>query len=169
MPDPIRLTILKQLTTLLEAVTVADPSGPISMVGKVYRGRGVFGNETPVPAISILEAPIPPDPRLNSNPDPTYHGLWELVIQGWGKDDLDNPTDPAHPMLADTKRLLAIERQKLDWDEPEEGILGLGRSVTNLYIGSGVVRPPDELSSKCYFWLTLGLDIVENMADPYGH
>ena len=76
------------------------------------------------------------------------------------------PTDPAHLLLAEVKKVLAKERLKMDWDKPEQGILGLGRNVIALYIEPGVVRPADELSSKAYFWLTLRLDIVEDLADP---
>ena len=46
-------------------------------------------------------------------------------------------------------------------------ILGLGRQVTKLYIGPGVVRPPDEVSAKAYFWLTITLDLAEDLEHPY--
>jgi len=168
MPDPLRLEVHKRLTSLFETITYLDfDAVPFPMVGRVYRGRGIFGNETDVPAISILESPIP-----NEAPPPPVSGtttktLWELVVQGFVRDDRDNPTDPAHLLLAEVKRVLALERLKMDWDDPQDGILGLGRNVVALYIEPGVVRPADELSSKAYFWLTLRLDIVEDLADPY--
>jgi hypothetical protein len=48
-----------------------------------------------------------------------------------------------------------------------DGIFGLGNFVIGMRIGSGVVRPPDEISAKAYFWLTITLDMVEDLADPY--
>jgi len=90
------------------------------------------------------------------------------VIQGFVRDDRENPTDPAHLLLAEVKRVLALERRKTNWDRPQNGILGLGRDIVTMYIEPGVVRPADELSSKAYFWLTLRLEITEDLADPYG-
>lgn len=164
--NPIRLEILKRLTGVLEEITFAN--GYLhDLSGKVYRGRAVFGDETPLPSASILEAPIPLDQLPSAKDNESQAGPWELVIQGWVPDTRDNPTDPAHVLLADVKRRLVAERKKANWDRPEEGIFGLGRFVTALYIGPGVVRPPEEISSKAYFWLTITLDIAEDMANPY--
>lgn len=164
--NPIRLEIQKRLSDAIQEITIAN--GYLhDLAGAVWRGRNVFGDETPVPAISILEAPIPIDQLPSAKDNENLAGPWELVIQGWVKDDRQNPTDPAHILLADVKRRLALERVKASAFRDEDGILGLGRSVTALYIGPGVVRPPDEISSKAYFWLTITLDIAENMAEPY--
>ena len=166
IPNPIRLQVLKNMTAMLEEITVAN--GYVNeMVGRVFRGRGVYGDETPLPALSILEAPIPLDQLPSAKDNTAQTGPWELVVQGWVKDDRANPTDPAHVLLADVKKRFALERRKADWDKPEDGIFGLGRSVTSMYIGAGVVRPPEEISAKAYFWLTITLDIAEDMAEPY--
>ena len=89
------------------------------------------------------------------------------MIQGFADDDRENPTDPAHILLADVKKLLGVEKRNENWDNPEEGIFGLGGIVDTMYIGTGVVRPADEISAKAYFWLTITLGIVEDLADPY--
>lgn len=164
--NPIRLEVLKRMTAALEEITPAN--GYVhNLAQRVFRGRGVYGDETPLPALSILEAPIPLDQLPSAKDNPNLAGQWELVVQGWVEDDRRNPTDPAQVLLADVKKRLAIERKKVDWDQPEQGIFGLGRSVTALYIGAGVVRPPEEISAKAYFWLTITLDIAEDMAEPY--
>jgi len=166
--DPLRLEIQKRLSTLLGSIAIADGYAH-DIAGRVYRGRSVFGDETPLPALSILEAPIPLDQLPSARDNDNLVGGWELVLQGWVRDDKANPTDPAHPLLADVKRCLTIEKRKVDYNGgPENGILGLGLYVTAMYIGPGVVRPPDEISAKAYFWLTITLDIAENMAEPYG-
>lgn len=82
-------------------------------------------------------------------------------------DDRENPTDPAHVFMADVKKRLAMERKKAASHKPEDGILGLGNAVINMYIGAGVVRPPDDVSAKAYFWLTITLDLAEDMEEPY--
>lgn len=168
MPDPLRLVIHKRLTALFETIDYVDfDATEFSMEGRVFRGRGVFGDETPVPCISILEAPIPDGSQPSPSSGTSTQSNWELVIQGFVRDDRLNPTDPAHFLMAEVKRVLAVERIKMDWDKPENGVLGLGRTIIDLYIEPGVVRPADELSSKAYFWLTLRMKIVEDLADPY--
>lgn len=168
IPNPIRLEVLKRMSALL-AAEINGTNGYVSDIGgRVYRGRGFFGDETPLPCLSILEAPIPLDQIPMARDNEAQAGPWELVVQGWVKDDRENPTDPAHVLLADVKRCLAIERKKANWSvSPDQGIFGLGRSVTGLYIGPGVVRPPEEISAKAYFWLTITLDLAEDMTEPY--
>lgn len=163
---PLRLEIQRRLTTLLSQITVTN-GYHIDIGTNVFRGRGVFGDETPLPALSILEVPIPLDQLRPPEGAPVTSGGWELVVQGWVKDDKANPTDPAHILLADVKKCLAGEMKKVNWDKPEDGIFGLGRSVTKLYIGAGVVRPPEEVSAKAYFWLTITLDLAEDLEHPY--
>ena len=166
LENPIRLEVHKRMTELLKQIS-PDNGYATELNGQVYRGRLVFGSETPLPALAILEVPIPLDQAPAPSNSPTTTGPWELMVQGWVEDDRENPTDPAHPLMADVKRCLIAERKKMDWDKPEDGIFGLGRNVTDMYIGAGVVRPPEEVSAKAYFWLTITLDLVENLEDPY--
>lgn len=166
--DVIRLRILKALTAALEEVDFEYAGRSYSLAGSVFRGRNRFGTNDPIPMISILEAPLPLD-HLAPPVDATVQsGGWELVVQGFAPDDPKNPTDPAYAFLAMVMKRFAEERRRADWDDPADGILGLGRFVTNMYIGTGVVRPPDEVSEKAYFWLSVTLDLAEDLADPYG-
>lgn len=164
--NPLRLEVLVRMTAVLEEIMVTNGYRH-DLLGHVHRGRGLYGDETAIPCLSILEAPIPLDQLPSARDNVTQSGPWELVVQGWVADDKRNPTDPAHVLLADVKRRLALERKKANWEEPTNGIFGLGRTVDKMYIGPGVVRPPEEISSKAYFWLTITLDIVEDMTQPY--
>lgn len=166
LDNPIRLEVHKRLTDALKQISIANGYAT-DLNEQVYRGRLVFGSETLLPALAILEVPIPLDQLPPPSGSPTFTGQWELMVQGWVEDDRENPTDPAHVLMADVKKVLAAERRKMDWDKPEDGIFGLGRNVTAMYIGAGVVRPPEEVSAKAYFWLTVTLDLVEDMEDPY--
>ena len=164
--EPLRLRILKAMTEALKEISPAN-GYHTDVNGQVYRGRVIYGENDPLPLISILEVPIP----LDQTPPPTdsefSSGGWEIMIQGFVTDDPENPTDPAHFFMADVKKRLAIEKRKALAMNAAQGIFGLGNFVTGLRIGAGVVRPPDEISAVAYFWLTITLDMVEDLADPY--
>ena len=163
----LRLQVQKNLSAILAEISVANGYTIDIPAEHIFRGRAIFGSSDPVPMLSILEVPIPLDQRPAPKDSDLSSGAWELMIQGWVQDDKLNPTDPAHPLMADVKKRLALERKKaLELDDPEDGILGLGNHVTGLRIGPGVVRPPDQLSAKAYFWLTITLDLAEDLADP---
>lgn len=163
MADSFRLRILKALTAALEEIDGTD-GYTYNLSGKVFRGRDTFGNSDPIPMISILEAieekaqvPAPQSAGVSSGP-------WELLIQGFVEDDMMHPSDPAHNLMAEVKRRLIQERIR----ERQYNILGMNGKITDLRISHGVVRPPDEVSAKAYFWLRLTLVVVENLQDPYG-
>lgn len=164
LPDPLKLYVTKRITDVLKEITVAN-GYKHDLSTSVFRGRALYGEGDPVPMLSILEVPIPID-QLPS-PSTLSKGGWELMVQGFAEDNRENPTDPAQLLLADTKQRLAIEKGKEHWDRPQDGIFGLGGIVDKMYIGTGVVRPADEISAKAYFWLTLTLELVEDLADPY--
>lgn len=163
--DPFRLRVLKGIAAVLETIT-PDANHNFDMTGKVFRGRTVFGSSDPLPMISILEAPIQED-QLSTPPDDTSGvGRWELVIQGFMQDDKKNPTDPGHVLMALVKAKLVEEKRK---NGPRGGytVFGIPNLIKQVYIGPGVVRPPDEVSSVAYFWLTISIDMVEDLEDPF--
>lgn len=157
---PFRLRIQRALSELFKTIT-PDNGYFHDLSEAVFRGRDKFGEEDPVPMVSILE-----DPREVENESPNesataVRGPYSLIIQGWVQDDPVNPTDPAHWLMRDVKRALAPEIRKRG---APGGILGLGTGkpcIDALKISGGVVRPPDHLSIKAYFWLKLTLVLVE--------
>jgi hypothetical protein len=167
LANPLRLEVHKRLTAALQEITIAN--GYKTEIGQnVFRGRTIYGAEAPIPMLSILEVPIPLDQLPPPGDGPLSKGPWELMIQGWVKDDKENPTDPAHVLMADVKQCLALEMKKTNYrGDDDRGILGLGRQVLKMYLGSGVVRPPDDVSSKAYFWLTMTLELAEDLEHPY--
>jgi len=158
----IRLRILDKLTKVLSAITVTYGTDSYDMTDKVFRGRVIFGDNDPIPMFSILEVPIPLDQLETRGINTCSAGPWELMIQGFLPDDKENPTDPGHVFLAAVKQALAAQKTR----GRGQKILGFERHVTDMKIGAGVVRPPDEISAKAYFWLNITLDIVENWEDP---
>lgn len=169
---PFRLKVLMALTTALEGINPDNgfefDMRPTTKQGgrvqrKVFRGRGKYGRNDPIPMLSILEVPIPQDAVTTRGDNTLSTGAWELLIQGFCDDDLDDPSDPAQAFMAEVKALLVREKRR----ERGHNILGMGGRISELYIGQGSVRPADEASDKGFFWLTLTLRIVENLEDPY--
>ena len=167
--DPLRLRILKKLSEVIAEVNPDnDPIYTQDLKNSVFRGRVIFGENDPLPMVSILEVPLPIDQVVAPTGSPASSGAWELIIQGFSCDDHENPTDPAHHLMAQVKRRLVQERKKAQCImSPEKGIFGMGNHVTDLQISPGVVRPPDELSAKAYFWLAITLKLVEDLDNPY--
>lgn len=169
MTDPLRLTILKALTTMLETdITVANGYN-YDLTGAVFRGRLVFNDDTdPLPSLSILEAPVL-EPSIDYTGDGHGQaGMWRLLVQGWAKDDVQNPTDPAHLLMYDVKRCL---RQMVDRNNTSRYLLGKradGRTplIRKAEVGFGLVRPPTpNVSSRAFFYLPIELGVVETADD----
>jgi hypothetical protein len=164
---PFRLRVLQGLTACLKTITVAN-GYQFDMAEAVFRGRNVYGDDDPVPLLSILEAPLPDTPSPTPAAGGTWQGPWELMIQGWVDDDKQNPTDPAHVLLADVKKALAEERKKMLRPGSGNNLLGMQGKVTDLIIGACVVRPAEEhVNELANFLLSVTLRIAENMNDPY--
>jgi hypothetical protein len=159
--DPFRLRVMKALTAALEEVLIAN-GYKYDLKGAVFRGRITFGDKDPLPMVSILEVPLPLDQVPSPSDGSVAAGGWDLVIQGFVQDDKKHPTDPAHILLADVKKRLALEKRRL-----VDGSAFGYKQISGMTIGPGTVRPPDENSAKAYFWLSLTLDLAEDLLDPY--
>jgi hypothetical protein len=174
MTDPFRLRVQKTLADVLRTIT-PDDGYAYDLSQSVFRGRLYFGDGDPIPMISILEPPVPFDAQPAPPNATTSQTDWNLLVQGFADDDRENPTDPAHLLMAEVKRRLAVE-QKRQLALPRRGANPFGLNdpdkrnrVESFKIGGGVVRPPEQqVSNKAYFWLTLTLKITEDNADPFG-
>jgi len=160
--DPFRLKVLKALTAILEEITPANGYNH-DLSDKVFRGREIFGDDDPLPMISILEAIEQSEDTPPPNSGTHFKGPWELQIQGFVQDERENPTDPAHFLMADVKKRLAAERKR----DEQYNLFGFDNRVYQLRISPGVVRPADDVSAKAYFWLRISIEMVENLMDPY--
>lgn len=168
MADPIKLQVLRALTTHLEGIKGADYHD-LDLTGAVFRGRNRYGEDDPSTMISILEAPRPDGGREAGDLGSSRSFEWELLLQGWTDDDPANPSDPAY-LLEDAiiKRLNMLRevhdsRTGMPGNPRYPDVYLLGRLITNIDFGYGVVRPPtDNLSSKAYLYfpLKVGLAVV---------
>lgn len=162
--DPKQLRILKKLSAHLEAT-----SGYAGV--RCHRGRTIVSARDIEDCLSILEAPRPVTGTPAGHEGHRRKESWTLLVQGWPKDDKDNPSDPAYRMKAAVElqlsRLIAVREQDGLPLYPDEYMLG-GDLVT-LTIGQGVVRPPEqEVASRlAMFYLPLVLEIVTDIRNPY--
>lgn len=180
-PLPFRLRVLHALTDALKEITPAngfntdladfDPGDGYDK-SRVYRGRAWFGEDDPIPMVSILEADI--SDEISGTPMNVGAGRyeWPLMVQGFVNDDPLNPTDPAYVLAADVvERLTTESRRKRSEDPTETDIFGIGTRGTNkltgLRVGQPVVRPADDISAKAYFGLVVTLTTVEVGGAPY--
>lgn len=173
--EPFSLRVLKALCNCFEQITPQngysyDLSPYTDAAGRparrVFRGRAGFGDNDPLPMISILEHPDALAQMLKLEQEHTpAKGDWVLLVQGFVREDPENPTDPAHAFAADAVRALAeASRDKYN-------LLGLGGQrpcVSDIAWTRPVVRPPDdEISSFAFFYLRLTLTLVEDLKNPF--
>lgn len=169
---PFRLRIQIKLCEVLESITPAngyqtDLSETVDEAGRpqkrVYRGRDQFGDNDPLPMVSILE-----DPRIpegGQEDQKMRHGKYRLLLQGFVDDDAENPTDAAYYLAAEIVQRLAEEKQD------RYNILGFGGRapcITEMTFGSPVVRPADNVTSDVAFcFVPVSLEIAENIEQPF--
>lgn len=165
MPDSKQLRILKKLTAHLELTSGYEGI-------KCYRGKLVVSAKEVEDCLSILEAPRPVVGQPAGHQGHKRLETWTLLVQGWPKDDKENPSDPAYAMKAAVEqwlyRLIAVEEQTGMPVYPD--LYLLGGDIGSLTIGQGVVRPPSEdaASRLAMFYLPLILEITTDVSNPYG-
>lgn len=168
---PTRLYVLQRLTALLEGTNGPDQFGvPYDLTGKVYRGRTEFGNETDLPALSILEAPSPDVGKFAGS----YQAMsesWLLLIQGWAVNDMQNPCDPAYWLAAAVQQRLALivaERSDGSARPLDKEWFNLGGLITQCEVGPSVVRPPEaKASSRAFFYQPIRVGLAQRVIEPY--
>lgn len=169
MADPLRLKVMKALTAALQQITPAN-GYTFDLSEAVFRGRLMYGDDDPLPMVSILEPPVAPDQLPQPVDGAVSNGDWDILIQGFVEDDPDNPTDPAHVLMAEVKKCLAAVKAGPETTRRATGVsiptLGLTQ-ITKLQVGAGTVRPADEVSAKAYFWLNLVFALAEDLTNPY--
>lgn len=164
MPDSKQLRILKKLTALLEATSGYEGV-------KVTRGKLVVSAKDVEDTISILEAPRPVVGEPGGEGGHQRHETWTLLVQGWPKDDPANPSDPAYAMKAAVEqqlyRVIAVDPRGGHPLYKDDYLLG--KDISSMIIGQGVVRPPTEeaASRLAMFYLPLILGIVTDISNPY--
>lgn len=169
MAEHKRLAIMKALTAHLEGINGVEPY-EYDLRGKVFRGRNLFGEQAQdkPPIVSVLEGKATDYGQFAEEWQTVRLDSWLLLVQGWVKDDIVNPTDPAYGLLADVElRLSDIVAKKLDGKPKYPGIHLLGGLISSLTLASPVVRPPEDgLSSKAFFYLPVLVGLKSDITKP---
>ncbi len=163
MADPKQLRILKALTRHLEATPGYAPL-------KVFRGKALITAKEAEDCLSILEAPRPIQGSPAGGAALVRQETWTLLLQGWPKDDPANPSDPAYYLKAAVERHLAeiVREDNVHGILRSDTLYRLDGDVTGMSIGQGVVRPPEEQTSRlAMFYIPLVLEIQTDVGDPY--
>ena len=177
MADPFNLRVLKAVCATIKTVTPAngfvnDLSDYTDEAGverpRVFRGIDEFGQNYPLPLVSVLEDPSPLPLTMGGGGTVVGAGDWGLVIQGFVPDDFDHPTDPAHLLAAEVLSVLArslndpLNRLGMGPAQRGKGHV-LGGELTR-----PVIRPADgHVSSVAFFYMPITLRMVENLAEPF--
>lgn len=169
MAESKRLAILKALTAHLQGINGVEPYTH-DLSASVFRGRNRFGEDSPLPMLSLLEGKAT-DYGVFANESQTVRkDSWLLLLQGFAQDDPVNPTDPAYALLADVElRLSDITATNSQGMPKYPGIFLLNRQISSLTVASPVVRPPEDgLSSKVFFYLPLLVGMASDISKPQG-
>lgn len=176
MNIPTRLLVLQRLTKLLEGVEVTFDGGmPISMQGRVVRGRNIIGDETEAPFLSLLDAPRPDTPEY-AGTNQMRKDDWTILISGIATDNKANPSDNGFWFVAAVEERLGlvvdVHKARGTPLYPEHYMLCDGnldkQLITKLEVAPPVVRPPeDKLSSKAFFFLPIRVGIAGAVGKPY--
>jgi hypothetical protein len=165
MADSKQLRVLKKFTAHLELTSGYEGI-------KCYRGKLIVSAKEVEDCLSILEAPRPTIGAPAGHEGYRRKETWTLLVQGWPKDDKENPSDPAYAMKAAVEqwlyRIIAINEQ--DGLPKYPDLYMLGNDLVSLTIGQGVVRPPEQegASRLAMFYLPLILEITTDVSNPYG-
>lgn len=163
--DPKQLRVLKKITNHLELTSGYEGI-------KCYRGKTVVTAKELEDCLSLLEAPRPTVGQPAGHLGHRRLETWTLLLQGWPKDDPDNPSDTAYALKAATEqwlyRIIAVEEHSGSPAYPE--LYLLGGDIASLTIGQGLVRPPTEeaASRLAMFFLPLIVEIATDVSNPYG-
>lgn len=168
---PRRLDVMLELTRLLETISVENGYNN-NLKGSVFRGRSEYGEDSKedLPFLSILEAPQPAFNQAADENKSYNKSTWELLIQGFVKDDKRNPTDAAYYLAADVERALSMivaeDQMRGRPDHPEWYMLG--NRITELVTLPPVVRPPlHGVSATSFFYMPIRLGLSYDLQKPY--
>lgn len=183
---PLRLQIIRALTEVIKQVnpTNSIPGGnPAHHYEfdlrddfstnpprpRVMRGRLHIGDDEPLPMVAISEPPMTIEGvSTQRQPDNTTHaGQWDLIIQGWAKDDPWNPSDIAYQLMQEVR--CAIAKEKKRGRNGDTLILGFDQTkIQNMVIGAPVIRPNEHISEQAVFYMAVTFTICEDIASPLG-
>lgn len=166
--------ILRRLTELLETISYTSYNGDeIDLEGAVSRGRALYGDEAPITFLALVEKPRQILGEGGGEQKTMYNGPWDILVQGFARDDPNHPLDPGYELLAHVEQKMARIIQESPNGMrgglyPEDYLLGLKELITSFSFIMPIVRPPDnDVSNTAYFFMPVSIGLVTDMASPF--
>lgn len=174
---PSRLAIMTAFCNVLTTPTPTETNDTFGVL-KVHRGRSILGAEVkPLPCLAVIESPIT-DPGVTyvGDDDEMRRDTLVFLVQGRiddtkndSADGFTQSTDVAYWLEAAVESRLARIQAKDKYGVPlypDEWCLG--RLITEMKIGSPVVRPPEQtVSATAFFFLPVRVGIAKQSDQPY--
>lgn len=160
---PKQLRILRKLSALLEATSGYEGI-------KCWRGKSTITSKEVEDTLSLLEAPRPIVGSGAAENGVKRDETWTLLLQGWPKDDHEEPSAPAYWMKAACEQQLSLIIAELpNGVQRRDGVYMLGGDISSLTIGQGVVRPPSEegASRLSMFYIPLIVGLQTDVRNPH--
>jgi hypothetical protein len=160
---PKQLRIIRKLAALLEVTSGYEGT-------KCWIGKSVVTGKDVEDTLSILEAPRPIIGSPGAENGVKRVETWTLLVQGWPKDNHEEPSAPAYWMKAAVEQMLSLIIAELPSGvQRKDSVYMLGGDISALTIGQGVVRPPSEeaASRLAMFYLPLIIEINTDARNPY--
>ncbi len=185
---PKKLRILELMQAHLEGINPAnhDPASQVDpeddtttrpyaldLRKNVLIGVSVVGQNQKVPFLGILEPPVPTtlfqfaaeEGKLRKEP-------FQVLIQGFARDDKRQPTVPAYilaaQVIARLGRVIATNPRNGNPLYPSEYMLGDPKLIIGLRLGQEIVRPPTaNVSPTAFFYLPVVVDMALDVTKPY--
>jgi hypothetical protein len=168
--DSLKLAILKKITAHLQGMDYYRGNVKVAMTENIYRGRIQFGDETPMPAINIIDAPKPDVAIVAAEEGIVMKEGWLLLVQGWEKSrSINFPADDAYQLMAYTTQWLSrIVASDREGNPAYPDVFMLGGSIEGMSLGPGVARPPQEgVSAESFFYLPVNVTLVTDVRNPF--
>lgn len=162
-----KLKVLIALTELLQEIVPIAGVHDFDLSSSVFRGRTVFSDSSdPLPLVSILENFKPSDTSHTGYNKQASKVQWQLIIQGWVADDVDNPTDPAYKLLYVVENKLSeiISTNNSQGFPSNSEKYMLDGLIHDIIIGDGICRPPEpQVSAKAFFFLPVTIVLTREI------
>ncbi len=134
----------------------------------VYIGRSIFGDDTPLPTVAILESTKLADIEWPGGDERTVRKVdWPILCQGWAPYDKSDPTGILYYMAAcvikELTKFVLLDKHGRPVRPDLYRLEGLAASFT---IGSPIVRPVTQAESA-FFYLPLMIEIQEDLTSPF--
>lgn len=136
--------------------------------GKVFYGRSIYGAEQDVPFVSVLEQPKPNDVSAAGSGKVRRTIFNDLMIQGFVKDNKENPLVPALDLLAEVELCLSELISEHEGRPTHPTSHRLANLATDVLIGQGIARPPTEkVSPTAFFYLPAQVKWTLDLTKPF--